>query len=179
MLVLFQTTFESAKIEKSLQNLSTECVKTLEIFNTICYTTTVRQYYAQILSKQSDLAIVVGDTNSSNTKRLFEIASQNCKAVLTDGDVTEIAFDNNTRNVCFISGASTPEELVKGVFKTMTQIANDAVSVETVVTDQKVMSKDEAMLAKAVNDMKEGHKYRPGNKVKCLVVQVMSYHLCG
>ena len=171
VLVMFQTTFDTRFFEKSLKNLLSEGVKTLEIFNTICYTTTVRQYYAQILSKQSDLAIVVGDTNSSNTKRLFEIASQNCKTILTDGNVSEIAFDNNTRNVCFISGASTPEELVKGVFKTMTEIANDAVSVETVVTE-KVMSKDEAMLAKAVNDMKEGHKYRPGNKVKCLVVQV-------
>ena len=171
VLVMFQTTYDTRFFEKSLKNLLTEGVKTLEIFNTICYTTTVRQYYAQILSKQSDLAIVVGDTNSSNTKRLFEIASQNCKTILTDGNVSEIAFDNNTRNVCFISGASTPEELVKGVFKTMTEIANDAVSVETVVTE-KVMSKDEAMLAKAVNDMKEGHKYRPGNKVKCLVVQV-------
>ena len=171
VLVMFQTTYDTRFFEKSLKNLLSEGVKTLEIFNTICYTTTVRQYYAQILSKQSDLAIVVGDTNSSNTKRLFEIASQNCKTILTDGNVSEIAFDNNTRNVCFISGASTPEELVKGVFKTMTEIANDAVSVETVVTE-KVMSKDEAMLAKAVNDMKEGHKYRPGNKVKCLVVQV-------
>lgn len=172
VLVMFQTTFDTQFFEKSLKNILTDGVKTLEIFNTICYTTTERQYYAQILSKQSDLAIVVGDTNSSNTKRLFEIASQNCKTILTDGDVSEIAFDNNTRNVCFISGASTPEELVKGVFKRMTEIANDAVSVETVVTDQKVMSKDEEMLAKAVNDMKEGHKYRPGNKVKCLVVQV-------
>lgn len=172
VLVMFQTTFDTRFFEKSLKNILSDGVKTLEIFNTICYTTTERQYYAQILSKQSDLAIVVGDTNSSNTRRLFEIASQNCKTILTDGDVSEIAFDNNTRNVCFISGASTPEELVKGVFKRMTEIANDAVSVETVVTDQKVMSKDEAMLAKAVNDMKEGHKYRPGNKVKCLVVQV-------
>lgn len=172
VLVMFQTTFDTRFFEKSLKNILTDGVKTLEIFNTICYTTTEKQYYAQILSKQSQLAIVVGDANSSNTRRLFEIASQNCKTILTDGDVSEIAFDNNTRNVCFISGASTPEELVKGVFKRMTEIANDAVSVETVVTDQKVMSKDEEMLAKAVNDMKEGHKYRPGNKVKCLVVQV-------
>ena len=171
VLVMFQTTFDTRFSEKSLKNLLSEGVKTLEIFNTICYTTTVRQYYAQMLSKQSDLAIVVGDINSSNTKRLYEIASQNCKAILTDGDKVDIAFDNNTRNVCFISGASTPEELVKGVFKRMTEIANDAVSVETVVTE-KVMSKDEAMLAQAVNAMKEGHKYRPGNKVKCLVVQV-------
>ncbi len=172
VLVMFQTTFDTRFFEKSLKNISSEGVKTLEIFNTICYTTTERQYYAQILSKQSDLAVIVGDTNSSNTKRLFDIASQNCKAILTDGYGAEIAFDNNTRNVCFISGASTPEELVKGVFKRMIENANDTVSVETVVTDEKVMSKDEAMLAKAVNEMKEGHKYRPGNKVKCLVVQV-------
>ncbi len=171
VLVMFQTTFDTRFFEKSLQNILSEGVKTLEIFNTICYTTVERQYYAQKLSEKCDLAVIVGDKKSSNTKRLFEIASQNCKAVLTDGDCADIDL-NNIRNLCFISGASTPQELIKGVFKRMVEIANDVVSVETAVTDEKVMSKDEAMLAKAVNEMKEGHKYRAGNKVKCLVVQI-------
>ena len=55
VLVMFQTTFDTRFFEKSIKNLLSEGVKTLEIFNTICYTTTVRQYYAQILSKQSSL----------------------------------------------------------------------------------------------------------------------------
>ena len=34
------------------------------------------------------------------------------------------------------------------------------------------MGKDEAMLAKAVSEMKEGHRYKLGQKVKCRIVLV-------
>ena len=183
VLVMFQTTFDTRFFEKSLQNISTEGVKTLEIFNTICYTTSQRQYYAQILSSKCDLAVVVGDVNSSNTKRLYEIASQNCKTILTDGYLADVDF-SNCKNACIISGASTPTELIKGVLETMSENAKDTV-VETVVSDEKVeitsaevateekvMDKDEALLAKAVSEMKEGHRYKLGQKVKCRIVLV-------
>lgn len=182
-LIMFQTTFDTGLFEKSLQNILTDCVKTLEIFNTICYTTTARQNYAQKLSARSDLAVIVGDGNSSNTKRLYEIASQNCKTVLTNGDgVIDL---ENIRNVCIVSGASTPIELIKGVLERMSENAKDTVSVETVASDEQVvitseevaaeekkMGKDEALLAKAVSEMKEGHRYKLGQKVSCRVVLV-------
>ena len=207
VLIMFQTTFDTRFFEKSLQNISTDHVKMLEIFNTICYTTSQRQYYAQMLSAKCDLAIVVGDADSSNTKRLYEIASRNCKTILTDGNLTDIDL-TKCKNACVISGASTPTELIKGVLKIMSENAKDTV-VETVVTDEqaavetdeqvtaaaeepkeavaeeqtevvaeeavqetKVMDKDEALLAKAVSEMKEGHRYRLGQKVRCRVVLV-------
>ncbi len=183
VLVMFQTTFDTRYFEKSLQNISTDRVKTLEIFNTICYTTSQRQYYAQILSTQCDAAIVVGDSNSSNTRRLYEIASNNCSTILTEGNLTDIDL-SKCKNVCIISGASTPTELIKGVLETMSENAKDTV-VETVVSEdaaevtseevtaeEKVMGKDEAMLAKAVSELKEGHRYRLGQKVRCRVVLV-------
>ncbi len=209
-LILFQTTFDTRFFEKSLKNISTDTVKTLEIFNTICYTTIQRQYYAQKLAEKCDLAVVVGDKLSSNTKRLLEIVSQNCRAVLTDGtDVDSIDFEK-CRNVCFISGASTPTELIKGVLERMVEIAKDTVSVETEVSEEskatpvaeevasekqtevseeskatpvaeevasekpaeKVLDKDEAMMAEAVSRIKEGAKYRVGQKVKCHVVLI-------
>lgn len=181
-LVLFQTTYDTRFFEKCLQNISSDSLKTLEIFNTICYTTIQRQYYAQKLSEQCDLAVVVGDKQSSNTKRLFDIASQNCKTILCDGSDVDNIDLSNCRNVCFISGASTPTELIKGVLNRMANIAEEAVAVETVVSEdkvvesdaqvaeEKVMDKDEAMLAAAVSGMKEG-RYRVGHDVKCQVVQ--------
>ena len=182
-LVMFQTTFDARLFEKSLQNISSDSIKTLEIFNTICYTTTQRQYYAQMLSAKCDLAIVVGDSNSANTQRLYHIASQNCKTILTDGTLADIDL-TNCKNACIISGASTPTELIKGVLKIMSENAKDTV-VETVVSDEKVeitsaevateekaMDKDEALLAKAVSEMKEGHRYKLGQKVRCRVVLV-------
>ena len=173
-LIMFQTTFDTRFFEKSLQNISTDHVKTLEIFNSICYTTIQRQYYAQILSAQCDLAVVVGDSNSSNTKRLREVASQNCRTVLTNGEELNIDL-TNCKKVCIVSGASTPQELIKGVLKRMVENAKDTVVVETVesnTVEEKVMDKDEAMLAKAVSEMKEGHRYKLGQKVKCRVVLV-------
>ncbi len=198
VLIMFQTTFDTRFFEKSLQNISTDHVKTLEIFNTICYTTSQRQYYARLLSARCDLAVVVGDANSSNTRRLYEIASQNCRTVLTDGSAD--IDTSKCKNVCVISGASTPTELIKGVLKTMSENAKDTVETvvseepvetdreeivtEDVVTDdavtveeptpteEKVMDKNEAMLAKAVSEMKEGHRYKLGQKVKCRVVLV-------
>ena len=173
-LIMFQTTFDTRFFEKSLQNISLDHVKTLEIFNSICYTTIQRQYYAQILSAQCDLAIVVGDVNSSNTKRLCEVAAENCRTVLTDGREFDIDL-TNCEKVCIVSGASTPRELIKGVLKIMTENAKDTVVVETVesnTVEEKVMDKDEAMLAKAVSEMKEGYRYKLGQKVKCRVVLV-------
>ncbi|MCM1289974.1 MAG: 4-hydroxy-3-methylbut-2-enyl diphosphate reductase [Corallococcus sp.] len=197
-LVLFQTTFDTRSFEKTLQNIFADGVKTLEIFNTICYTTTQRQYYAQMLSKQCDLAVVVGDKHSSNTNRLVQIASQNCPTVLCDGANARDIDLNNKRNVCIISGASTPTELIKGVLERMVDSAKETVAVETVdaeataaqtvaevqpetaneaapvaaesAAEEKVMDKNEAMLAKAVSQIKEGPRYRPGQKVKCRVV---------
>ena len=173
-LIMFQTTFDTRFFEKSLQNISTDRIKMLEIFNSICYTTIQRQYYAQILSAKCDLAVVVGDGNSSNTKRLCEVASQNCRTVLTDGSELDIDL-TNCKKVCIISGASTPQELIKGVLERMIENAKDTVVVETVESDtveEKVMDKDEALLAKAVSEMKEGHRYKLGQKVKCRVVLV-------
>ena len=175
VLIMFQTTFDSRFFEKSLQNIDTYHVKTLEVFNTICYNTLQRQNYAQMLSSRCDLAIVVGDANSSNTTRLYEIASQNCRTILTDG--SECDFDlENCKNVCILAGASTPKELCKGVLSIIMENAKDTVSVETVQSEvavaEKTMNKDEALLAKAVSDMKEGHKYKLGQKVKCRVVLV-------
>ena len=176
VLIMFQTTFDTRFYEKSLQNISTDGVKTLEIFNTICYTTTVRQYYAQILSQQSDLTVVIGDKKSSNTRRLFEIASANCKTILTDG-VEENIDLSNFEKISIISGASTPTELIKGVLERMVENAKEAVAVETAVSatpaeDVKKVDKNEEMLANAVSSIKEGAKFKVGQKVKCKVVLV-------
>lgn len=181
VLVLFQTTFDTRLYQNILQNIFAEGVKTLEIFDTICYTTYKRQYYAQIMSSSSDKAIVVGDGSSSNTTRLVEIASQHCPTVLVD-EVCDFIDLENCKNVCVLSGASTPPELIKGVLERMVDNAKDTVSVETVVsnedveitsaqstTEEKVMGKDEALFEKAVSEIKEGYKYKLGQKVKCRV----------
>ncbi len=167
VLILFQTTFNASFFEKTLQNILTDGVKTLEIFNTICYTTVERQDYIRKIAPKCDFAVVVGDKNSSNTVKLLQIAENYCKAVLTDGmDGCKIDFSKN-KKICLIAGASTPKELMKGVLERMVIDAKETVSVETV--DESVMDKNGEMFAKAVSSMKDGG-YRVGQRVNCRVV---------
>jgi 4-hydroxy-3-methylbut-2-enyl diphosphate reductase len=166
VLVLFQTTFENAKIEKSLQNLSTECVKTLEIFNTICYTTIDRQNYAHLACKLADLVVIIGDRNSSNTTKLFEVAKSCNKETLWVDSVNVCNIDlSKYKNVSFITGASAPKELIEGVLERMCEIAKENVEVVNVEGTAK---KDP--MAEAVANL--GKHNRVGQKVKAKVVLI-------
>lgn len=137
--VMFQTTFNKEKVVNALQNLVKDNVKMLEIFNTICYTTTERQEYAAEISLQCDSVIVVGGKNSSNTKRLAEICLANCKNTICIEDVNELFnFDfSNTENLGIIAGASTPKELIEEVLASMAEQTKDN-KIETSATDKEM-----------------------------------------
>ena len=84
----------------------------------ICYATQNRQAAVKVIAARSDLVIVVGSPNSSNSVRLVEVA-RDCgvpAAYLVDdaGEVDERWLDGVT-TVGVTSGASVPEELVAAV----------------------------------------------------------------
>lgn len=84
----------------------------------ICYATQNRQVAVKAIAPKVDLMIVVGSQNSSNSKRLVEVALQHgAKAsYLVDyaNQVEEEWFDG-VSSVGVTSGASVPEILVRGV----------------------------------------------------------------
>jgi len=83
----------------------------------ICYATTNRQQAVMELAPQSDLVLVVGSKNSSNSLRLVEIAeNRGVKAYLVD-DVSEINHDwlAGVRTLLLTAGASAPEDLVQSI----------------------------------------------------------------
>jgi 4-hydroxy-3-methylbut-2-enyl diphosphate reductase len=84
----------------------------------ICYATQNRQAAVKVISGQSDLVIVVGSPNSSNSVRLVEVATDAGApaAYLVDaaGEVDELWLDGVT-TVGVTSGASVPEILVQDV----------------------------------------------------------------
>ncbi len=83
----------------------------------ICYATTNRQQAVMELAPQSDLVLVVGSRNSSNSLRLVEIAeNRGIKAYLVD-DVSEINHDwlKGVRTLLLTAGASAPEDLVQSI----------------------------------------------------------------
>jgi 4-hydroxy-3-methylbut-2-enyl diphosphate reductase len=83
----------------------------------ICYATQNRQEAVKELAKLSDLILVIGSDNSSNSKRLVEVsAAFGTPAYLVD-DETEIdpAWLTDRETVGVTAGASAPEWLVERV----------------------------------------------------------------
>jgi 4-hydroxy-3-methylbut-2-enyl diphosphate reductase len=87
--LVFQTTFGYEKYADIIKKLEKER-KTLEIFNTICYTTINRQKETAKIAKKCDCMIVVGDRKSSNTNKLVEIAGKYCGNVLFVNEANDI-----------------------------------------------------------------------------------------
>ena len=84
----------------------------------ICYATQNRQVAIKKVGAQSDLVIVVGSANSSNTVRLVEVALQaGAKASYRVDFASEIKDEwfEGVETVGVSSGASVPEELVDDV----------------------------------------------------------------
>lgn len=81
----------------------------------ICYATQNRQEAIRVLAADSDVVIVLGSQNSSNSQRLRELAAEEGKrAFLTDGpaDLDRSLFDG-TETVLITAGASAPELVVQ------------------------------------------------------------------
>ncbi len=81
----------------------------------ICYATQNRQEAVRQLARESDIVLVVGSQNSSNSQRLRELA-QECgvAAHLIDGpqDIRGEWFENR-ETVLVTAGASAPESVVR------------------------------------------------------------------
>jgi 4-hydroxy-3-methylbut-2-enyl diphosphate reductase len=83
----------------------------------ICYATQNRQDAVKDLTNKSDLVLVVGSPNSSNSNRLSEIADKMGKAsYLIDGpEDIDKSWLEGINNIGVTAGASAPEELVQSV----------------------------------------------------------------
>ncbi|MCA9088508.1 MAG: 4-hydroxy-3-methylbut-2-enyl diphosphate reductase [Planctomycetaceae bacterium] len=81
----------------------------------ICYATTNRQHAVRQLIRESDLLIVLGSQNSSNSRRLMEMGLAEGKpAYLIDGkQELQSAWFENVGTVLMTAGASAPEVVVQ------------------------------------------------------------------
>jgi 4-hydroxy-3-methylbut-2-enyl diphosphate reductase len=84
----------------------------------ICYATQNRQVAVKKIARDSDLVIVVGSSNSSNSVRLVEVALEHGAAAsyrVDDASEIDEAWLEGVRSVGVTSGASVPEILVRDV----------------------------------------------------------------
>jgi 4-hydroxy-3-methylbut-2-enyl diphosphate reductase len=87
----------------------------------ICYATTNRQQAVRAIADESDLVIVLGSSNSSNSLRLVEVAQRSgARAQLVD-DATEIRPEwlTGATTIGITAGASAPPHLVDEVIGTL------------------------------------------------------------
>ncbi len=103
----------------------------------ICYATQNRQDAVRALAAECDLVLVVGSGNSSNSRRLVEVAERSgCRALLIEGP-QDIPPEHlvGARRVGLTAGASAPEALVESVIRALDGVGGVEVSERAVATE--------------------------------------------
>lgn len=115
VMVLSQTTISEAMYEARIADLQAagfevQFPKVLDI----CYATRERQQAVRALAQQVDCVLVLGSRNSSNSKRLVEVAERaGCRAALIASPEELETIDlRSVQRLGLTSGASTPESLL-------------------------------------------------------------------
>lgn len=84
----------------------------------ICYATTNRQLAVKGLAEKADLVLVIGAENSSNSKRLVEVAKKagaGDAILIANADTIVWEAVAGAKRIGITAGASAPEELVEDV----------------------------------------------------------------
>lgn len=97
-----------------------------------CFATQNRQAAVKELAHNCDLVIVAGSANSSNSRRLSEVAiKEGTKSVLVDDyQAIDPEWLKEVKVVGVTAGASVPEDIVKGILDYLEQIG--ATSIEAI-----------------------------------------------
>ena len=120
----------------------------------ICYATTNRQQAVKAIATSCDALLVVGAPNSSNSRRLVEVARNlGCEQAMLLGRAEDIDWErlSGAARVGLTAGASAPEILVEEVLAAFGERFD--VTVETItVTEEDVQFKLPKVLQPAVAD---------------------------
>ena len=142
--IVAQTTYSEEKFQKIIKNLFNIRGKTVEVFQTICYTTIGRQNEADELSKKCDAVLVIGGLNSSNTNKLYDICAKNCPNVFRLASAADFEYKKIKRfkKVGIVTGASTPNTQTQEVLLKMSmETEAKATSMEEVVANMESQPK--------------------------------------
>ena len=125
-IVVSQTTFTIKEWKKCVKKINLHYTNAI-IFDTICSATEERQAEALLLSQKNDMMIIIGGRTSSNTAKLKAVCEPNCPTYLieTAKELLDIAFCD-VQSIGVTAGASTPDSIIKEVLKTMSEIFENA-----------------------------------------------------
>ena len=127
---LSQTTHSVAQWEECL-SFAKDKFEKISFYDTICSVTGDRQKDILSIAKQSDLVVIVGGKNSSNTKKLVSVSETICDTVhIRNAQEIPVEKIKKDMTVGVSAGASTPDSVIKEVIQTMSEIRNDEMSFE-------------------------------------------------
>lgn len=95
--------------------------KTFIVNNTICSATSKRQESCEKLARESELMVVIGGKNSSNTRKLFDISKKYCPNTYFVQNIEDLPLKQvqKCNRIGIAAGASTPECTIKEVIARM------------------------------------------------------------
>lgn len=135
--ILVSQTTNNTQNYKKCQKVLKLMYTNLKVFDTICSVTESRQAQARNESRINDIMVVVGGTKSSNTRRLYEICSENCNSTFycENAGTLPLTVVKDTVNkklryncgisVCITAGASTPDDIIEEVKIRMNNMTSD------------------------------------------------------
>lgn len=171
--IVVQTTYSKEKFDKIIKNFDSSKVKKVDIFNTICYTTSKRQQEAEILSQKCEAIIVIGGANSNNTEKLFEICKTNCNNVfrMVDPAVFDYEKIKTYKKVGIVMGASTPIEQFQEVISKMEKITEEIITTETAEQEEvkEAVVSEKSEMEEAFNKIKPSKDLKIGQIVSAYI----------
>ncbi len=151
--MVVQTTQTRSNFTECASFLKKRCTN-LQMFDTICGATSMRQEEAAKLAAQCDAMVVIGGKHSANSVHLAEICRRECEEVQFIENADELDTDRlkTAVSIGVTAGASTPAWIIKEVSKKMSEeIKIDAAA------EEKEMSFDE-MLEESIKTIYNGDK---------------------
>lgn len=123
--VINQTTLNYYELSKYHSDIKSN-IPGARIENEICNATRLRQEAVLKIDDDTDLIIIVGHKISSNSNKLFEIASKNFPKALTlmVNNLEELSSYNisDKKKAALGSGASTPQYIVDEIYEYLTNV---------------------------------------------------------
>ena len=120
-LIVAQTTLQKETFNKFVSQIQNKYKNSeLIIKNTICEATEQRQNEILDIAKRNDVVLVIGGSESSNTKNLYKIASNIKPSFYVEfkEDLEKIDL-TPYKNVGIMAGASTPDWLIEDIAQTI------------------------------------------------------------
>lgn len=119
LLIIVQTTFSLEKFNAYVKKIKEKIGDDIElkVKNTICNATKIRQEETCEISKKVQCMIIIGGKNSSNTKKLYDIARENCKntMIVETKDELDVNVVKKFEKVGIMAGASTPDDSIEDI----------------------------------------------------------------